>query len=148
MNRLQSLLMQLRKVCNHPFLFPNSEPDFDGTTTEELVEASGKLELLNRMIPKLLANKHRILIFSQFTSMLDILEDFLQLRDWPYYRLDGSANRVQRSIDIRSFNQGEFGVDIFIMSTRAGGLGINLQTADTVVLFDSDWNPQVPPSPL
>jgi SWI/SNF-related matrix-associated actin-dependent regulator of chromatin subfamily A member 5 len=85
---------------------------------------------------------HRVVLFSQFTSMLDILEDFLRTRDFRYCRLDGSTNRVQRAVDISSFNAKGSPYFLFLMSTRAGGLGVNLQSADTCILYDSDWNPQ------
>ncbi|KAF5826096.1 P-loop containing nucleoside triphosphate hydrolase protein [Dunaliella salina] len=74
--------------------------------------------------------------------MLDILEDYIRLRDWKYKRLDGSTNRIQRMIDIQQFNKPNSDIFMYILCTRAGGLGVNLQTADTCILFDSDWNPQ------
>ena len=141
--KLNSLLMQLRKICNHPWLMPGAEDDFDGSTTEEIVEASGKMKLLDRMLKKLFEGGHRVVLFSQFTSMLDILEDYLNMRGYEYVRLDGQTNRYRRRINIDRFNAHNSKLFIFLMSTRAGGLGINAQTADTVVLFDSDWNPQV-----
>ena len=140
--KLNALLMQLRKCCNHPYLFSPDIQD-DGVTLEEMVEASGKLSVLDRILTKLKENGHRVVIFSQFTTMLDILSDFLALRGHKYARLDGSTNRVQRSIDIASFNRPNSPLFAFLLSTRAGGLGVNLQTADTCVMFDSDWNPQV-----
>ena len=107
------------------------------------MQASGKLRLLDRMLPKLKGDGHRVLLFSQFTSMLDILEDYCLLRGYEYARLDGSTNRVQRRLDLRRFNAPGSNLFIFLISTRAGGVGINLATADTVILYDSDWNPQV-----
>jgi SWI/SNF-related matrix-associated actin-dependent regulator of chromatin subfamily A member 5 len=141
--RLQSLMMQLRKCCNHPYLFPGAEPDFDGSTSDDLVQASGKLQTLDLLLKKLQERGHRVVIFSQFTSMLDILSDFLRLRDYKHARLDGSTNRVQRAVDVLQYNQADSSHFAYLMSTRAGGLGINLATADTVILYDSDWNPQV-----
>ena len=135
--------MQLRKVCDHPWLMPGAEEISSGETTEEIVEASGKLKLLDRMLKKLKAGGHRVVLFSQFTSMLDILEDYLELRGYEFVRLDGSTNRYRRRINIQRFNEKNSKLFIFLMSTRAGGLGINAQTADTVILYDSDWNPQV-----
>merc|ERR1719502_535455 len=135
-------MMQLRKCCNHPFLLPGGDPAPD-EVTEELVRSSNKMVLLDTLLPKLRAGGHRCLIFSQFTAMLDVLDDYCRLRGFRYARLDGSTNRVQRAIDVRLFNQPDSEHFIFLMSTRAGGLGINLQTADTVVLYDSDWNPQI-----
>jgi SWI/SNF-related matrix-associated actin-dependent regulator of chromatin subfamily A member 5 len=137
--KLQMLYMQLRKVCNHPYLFAEADP---GYTTEALVQASGKLQVLDRMLYKLQAAGHRCVIFSQFTMVLDILDDYLNMRGFQFCRLDGSTNRVQRQVDINSFNAPSSPLFAFIMSTRAGGLGVNLQTADTVILYDSDWNPQ------
>ena len=141
--KLNSLLMQLRKCCNHPFLFSGTDVPEDGVPVEELIEASGKLAVLDRMMQKLMEGGHRVVLFSQFTSMLDILQYFLTLRGYRYARLDGSTNRVQRSIDIAAFNRPYSPLFAFLLSTRAGGLGVNLQTADTCILFDSDWNPQV-----
>ncbi|KAL4421455.1 hypothetical protein ABPG75_010746 [Micractinium tetrahymenae] len=141
--KLMMLVMQLRKCCNHPFLFPGAEPGFDGETTDEsIVQASGKMEVLDRLLKKLKKRGHRVVLFSQFNIQLDILEDYLALRGYKYSRLDGSTNRVQRMIDIKLFNRPGSDMFIYLLNTRAGGLGVNLQTADTVVLFDSDWNPQ------
>jgi SWI/SNF-related matrix-associated actin-dependent regulator of chromatin subfamily A member 5 len=136
-------MMQLRKCCNHPYLFPGAEPDFDGSTSDDLIQASGKLQTLDLLLKKLQERGHRVVIFSQFTSMLDILSDFLKLREYKHARLDGSTNRVQRAVDVLQYNQADSSHFAYLMSTRAGGLGINLATADTVILYDSDWNPQV-----
>ena len=84
----------------------------------------------------------RVLLFSQFTSMLDILEQYVISQGWLYKRLDGSTNRIIRELDVRDFNKPESPIFLYLISTKAGGLGINLATANTVVLFDSDWNPQ------
>ena len=120
--------MQLRKVCCHPFLFPGTEDDPDETPLEELTAASGKLLVLEKLLDQLRAAGHRVCLFSQFTAVLNILEDFVRLRLYPYCRLDGSTNRVQRTVDIASFNAPNSPYFMFLMSTRAGGLGINLQT--------------------
>ncbi len=138
---LMNLLMQLRKVCNHPYLLCG-EDGYDPSDVDALVSMSGKLVVLDRILPKLKADGHRVLIFTQFTSMLDILAEFLVARGYDYCRLDGSTNRVQRHLDIRRFNAPASPVFAFLISTRAGGLGINLASADTVILYDSDWNPQ------
>jgi len=135
--------MQLRKCCNHPFLFPNVEPSGDEAYSTQLVDGSGKFQILQRLLAKLFAAGHRVVLFSQFTSTLDLLEDFLTHEGYKYGRLDGSTNRVQRTVDINAFNMPGSSRFVFLMSTRAGGLGINCQTADTCILFDSDWNPQV-----
>jgi SWI/SNF-related matrix-associated actin-dependent regulator of chromatin subfamily A member 5 len=139
--RLRNLVMQLRICSNHPYLFPGAEPDDGGD--DDLIEASGKLKVLDRLLTRLRAGGHRVVIFSQFTMMLDILEDYFALRKMNYARLDGSQNRVQRSVDMRRFNEPDSPLFCFLLSTRAGGLGVNLQSADTVILIDSDWNPQV-----
>ncbi|KAG5458009.1 MAG: P-loop containing nucleoside triphosphate hydrolase protein [Olpidium bornovanus] len=133
--------MQLRKVCNHPLLF---EQEYE--INEELTTSSGKMLLLDRMLPALLERNHRVLIFSQMTSMLDILEEWcVPLRDWPVFRIDGNVSQPERRRQMELFNKqrpdksSEKDVKIFLLSTRAGGLGINLTAADTVIIFDSDW---------
>ena len=141
--KLQSLLMQLRKCCNHPYLFSGTDVPDEGIPVDELIDASGKLAVLDRILARLKAQGHRVVLFSQFTSMLDILSDYLHLKGYQFARLDGSTNRVQRSIDIAAFNRPNSPLFAFLLSTRAGGLGVNLQTADTCILYDSDWNPQV-----
>jgi SWI/SNF-related matrix-associated actin-dependent regulator of chromatin subfamily A member 5 len=90
----------------------------------------------------LISFSYRVVLFSQFTRMLDILDDYCAMRGFKYCRLDGSTNRVQRAVDIMRFNQEGSETFIYLVSTRAGGLGVNLQTADTCILYDSDWNPQ------
>jgi|GEM_PF-2134840 len=139
--KLQSLMMQLRKVCNHPYLLPNAE--LEGASKEDMIEASGKLKILDRILKTLKEKGHRTVIFSQFTATLNILQDFCLFRGYKVSRLDGGTNRVQRAIDIQQFNREDSPYFAYLMSTRAGGLGINLATADTVILYDSDWNPQV-----
>ena len=140
--QLNNLLMQLRKCCMHPFLFEGAEDDPESTPVESLIEASGKLQILDRLLAKLKEHGHRVVLFSQFTRCLDILEDFVRARGYQYSRLDGGTNRVQRTVDISTFNSPDSPYFLFLMSTRAGGLGVNLQTADTAILYDSDWNPQ------
>ncbi|KXS19662.1 hypothetical protein M427DRAFT_108497 [Gonapodya prolifera JEL478] len=140
--KLMNLVMQLRKCCNHPFLFPNSEPE-PYENTEQLVLASSKFILLDKLLPKLQSEGHRVLIFSGFTRMMDILEDYLLLRQTRFLRLDGQTSRARRNLDIKLFNAPNSEYLVFLLATRAGGLGINLTGADTVIFFDSDWNPQV-----
>jgi SWI/SNF-related matrix-associated actin-dependent regulator of chromatin subfamily A member 5 len=142
--RLLGMLTQLRKVSNHPFLFPNIEQlTIDGTHTEEIVSCSGKMIVLDKLLKKLYLKKHRVVLFSQFTRTLDIISDYLEMRAYRHSRLDGSTNRVMREVLINLFNRQDSEVFVFLLSTRAGGEGVNLHTADTVILFDSDWNPQV-----
>lgn len=102
---------------------------------------SGKFELLDRILPKLASCGHRSLVFCQMTQCMTILEDYLNWRQIPYLRLDGTTKADDRSELLRIFNAKGSVYQVFLLSTRAGGLGLNLQTADTVVIFDSDWNP-------
>jgi SWI/SNF-related matrix-associated actin-dependent regulator of chromatin subfamily A member 5 len=99
--------------------------------------------LLSKLLGKLKERGNRVLIFSQMTRMLDILEDFCVMRQYQYCRIDGSTTYEDREDYIDAYNKPDSTKFIFMLSTRAGGLGINLQTADTVILYDSDWNPQV-----
>ena len=130
-------LMQLRKACNHPFLFEDEYP-----VSELIMRSSGKFEFLDRVIPKLLKTGHRLLIFNQMTQVIDIMECFFKLRKIKYLRLDGTTDNQERTARVHEFNKKNTEYDVFVLSTKAGGLGLNLQTADTVILFDSDWNPQ------
>ena len=139
--RLNNLLMQLRKVCNHPYCLPRV--DDDHATTEDIVTSSQKMVVLDKLLARLKEKGHRVVLFSQFVIMLNIFEEYLNFRGYKYARLDGQTSRGRRSIDLRVFNQKNSDLFIYLMSTRAGGLGINAQTADTVILYDSDWNPQV-----
>ncbi|ESO93825.1 hypothetical protein LOTGIDRAFT_182249 [Lottia gigantea] len=140
--RLLNILMQLRKCCNHPYLFDGAEPGPPYTTDKHLFENSGKMVILDKLLPKLQAQDSRVLIFSQMTRMLDILEDYCFWRGYDYCRLDGQTPHEDRQNSINDFNSPGSKKFIFMLSTRAGGLGINLATADIVIIFDSDWNPQ------
>jgi len=139
-----SQMMNLRKAANHPFLFgepKNNFGEYIGVANPMLmVHASGKMALLDRMFLKLKADGHKVLLFSQMTKMLNIIEDYLQFRGWEYCRIDGSVGVFDRQRMIDSFNN-DPNIFCFLLSTRAGGLGINLTAADTCVIFDSDWNP-------
>ncbi|KAI3715446.1 hypothetical protein L6452_22428 [Arctium lappa] len=137
---LQNLSMQLRKCCNHPYLFLG---EYNIWRKEEIVRASGKFELLDRLLPKLHRAGHRVLLFSQMTRLMDVLEVYLQLHEFKYLRLDGSTKTEERGTLLKQFNAPDSPFFMFLLSTRAGGLGLNLQTADTVIIFDSDWNPQM-----
>ncbi|KAJ0987174.1 hypothetical protein J5N97_005530 [Dioscorea zingiberensis] len=137
---LQNLSMQLRKCCNHPYLFVG---EYNMWQKDQIVRASGKFELLDRLLPKLQKSGHRVLLFSQMTRLIDILEIYLQLHDFKYLRLDGSTKTEERGSLLKKFNAPDSPYFMFLLSTRAGGLGLNLQTADTVIIFDSDWNPQM-----
>lgn len=133
--------MQLRLTCNSPHHFYHPWPPLSAPTAA-LIHDSGKMRLLDRLLPALLAASHKILIFSQFTTQLDLLEAYARdLRHWPVCRIDGAVPQPARRAQIAAFNS-DPKHRLFLLSTRAGGLGINLAAADTVVLFDSDWNPQ------
>lgn len=140
---LTNMLMQLRKLCNHPFVFEQVEDQMnpDKTTNDSIWRTAGKFELLDRLLPKFKATNHRVLIFFQMTQIMNIMEDFLRLRGYQYLRLDGSTKADERSDLLRLFNAPDSPYFCFLLSTRAGGLGLNLQTADTVIIYDSDWNP-------
>ncbi|RLM92557.1 putative chromatin-remodeling complex ATPase chain [Panicum miliaceum] len=140
--RLLNIAMQLRKCCNHPYLFQGAEPGPPYTTGEHLIENAGKMVLLDKLLPKLKERDSRVLIFSQMTRLLDILEDYLMYRGYQYCRIDGNTGGEDRDASIDAFNKPGSEKFVFLLSTRAGGLGINLATADVVVLYDSDWNPQ------
>ena len=142
--RLNNVIMQLRKCCNHPFLMEWPVDDKGEEVADEiLVQASGKMQLLDRLM-KLLRKEggHRVLIFSQMTRMLDIIEDYMNLRRYSFRRLDGAVSAADRIQAMEDF-QGDESIDAFLLSTRAGGLGVNLTSADTCIIFDSDWNPHM-----
>ncbi|CAK5279848.1 unnamed protein product [Mycena citricolor] len=139
---LNNEIMQLRKICQHPFLFESVEDQINpsGLIDEKIIRTSGKIELLSRILPKLFATGHRVLVFFQMTKAMDIMADFLGMMQWKFLRLDGGTKTEERANFVQLFNGSEE-YKVFILSTRAGGLGLNLQTADTVIIFDSDWNP-------
>ncbi|PYH99455.1 chromatin structure-remodeling complex subunit snf2 [Aspergillus ellipticus CBS 707.79] len=143
MRGLSNMLMQLRKLCNHPFVFEPVEDQMNpGRGTNDLLwRTAGKFELLDRILPKFRATGHRVLMFFQMTQIMNIMEDFLRLRGLKYLRLDGSTKSDDRSDLLKMFNAEGSEYFCFLLSTRAGGLGLNLQSADTVIIFDSDWNP-------
>lgn len=134
-----NIVMQLRKCCNHPYLFPGQEDRTDDPFGDHLSVNCGKMVLLDKLLGKLFARGHRVLVFSQMTRMLDILEDYLLSKGYLYCRIDGNTSYEDREDRIYDFNREGSDKFVFILSTRAGGLGINLQTADTVILYDSDW---------
>ncbi|EHB06118.1 Chromodomain-helicase-DNA-binding protein 1-like protein [Heterocephalus glaber] len=130
--KLQNILSQLRKCVDHPYLFDGVEPEpFE--VGDHLIEASGKLHLLDKL-------GHRVLLFSQMTQMLDILQDYMDYRGYSYERVDGSVRGEERHLAIKNFGQQP--IFVFLLSTRAGGVGMNLTAADTVIFIDSDFNPQ------
>ncbi|KAG5038971.1 hypothetical protein JHK86_019811 [Glycine max] len=137
--RLLNIAMQLRKCCNHPYLFQGAEPGPPFTTGDHLITNAGKMVLLDKLLPKLKERDSRVLIFSQMTRLLDILEDYLMFRGYQYCRIDGNTGGDDRDASIEAFNKPGSEKFVFLLSTRAGGLGINLATADVVILYDSDW---------
>ena len=171
---VQNIVMHLRKVCNHPYLFQGAEPGPPFVEGEHLITNCGKLTVLDKLLKKLGEGGHRVLIFVTMTRILDILEDYCYYRKYEHCRLDGSTSTTEREAMMAEYAEitvylssrrglliisARFTYDgghfphrynrpgsskfIFMLSTRAGGLGINLTSADTVILYDSDWNPQM-----
>ncbi|KAF1912720.1 PHD/FYVE-zinc-finger like domain-containing protein [Ampelomyces quisqualis] len=141
---LSNILMQLRKCLCHPFVYSREieeRTDIAAVSHRNLVEASAKLSLLEVLLPKLKERGHRVLIFSQFLDMLSIIEDFLDGMQMAYQRLDGQMGSLEKQKRIDQFNAPDSPLFAFLLSTRAGGVGINLATADTVIILDPDWNP-------
>ncbi|KAK8835567.1 choline dehydrogenase 6 [Tritrichomonas musculus] len=152
---LLNLMMQLRKVCNHPFLIKGAKENIenqiaskmpqdstqDDIELEALIDSSGKMILIDKLLPKLKNDGHKVLIFSQMVKVLDIIEDYLIKKDYNFERIDGSVPEIEREAAIERFGLQE-DIFIFLLCTKAGGVGINLTAADTVIIFDSDWNPQ------
>uniref|UniRef100_A0A8C4I647 Chromodomain helicase DNA binding protein 8 n=1 Tax=Dicentrarchus labrax TaxID=13489 RepID=A0A8C4I647_DICLA len=151
---LLNTMMELRKCCNHPYLITGAEekivaelrevydplaPDFH---LQALIRSAGKLVLLDKLLPRLKAGGHKVLIFSQMVRCLDILEDYLINKRYLYERIDGRVRGNLRQAAIDRFSKPDSDRFVFLLCTRAGGLGINLTAADTCVIFDSDWNPQ------
>ena len=156
---LKNIFMELRKVCNHPYLINGAEDQIlverkeaAGIDREDelsidfvndsLIKSAGKMVLLDKLLSKLKADGHRVLIFSQMTRMLDILQDYLNYRGYPFERLDGSVRGDLRQAAIDRFNEPGSDRFVFLLCTKAGGVGINLMSADRVIIYDSDWNPQ------
>ncbi|ETO15326.1 myb domain-containing protein, partial [Reticulomyxa filosa] len=143
-----NIAMQLRKVCNHPYLI---EGVFEKATINcketrdflnKLIETSGKFVLLDKLLPKLRDGGHRVLIFSQMRMTLDLLDDYLKLKKYAFERIDGAIRGNERQAAIDRFSAADSDAFAFILTTKAGGVGLNLMAADTVIIFDSDWNPQ------
>jgi hypothetical protein len=145
---LMNIMMELRKCCNHPYLIKGVEDNVLGNSkdlaqiNETLIQSSGKLVLIDKLLPKLKAQGSKVLIFSQMVRVLDILEDYLRYRKYKFERLDGGIRGNDRQAAIDRFSKPDSDIFVFLLSTRAGGLGINLTAANTVIIFDSDWNPQ------
>ncbi|OAX37874.1 hypothetical protein K503DRAFT_866560 [Rhizopogon vinicolor AM-OR11-026] len=140
--RLMNMVMQLRKVTCHPYLFDGAEPGPPYTTDEHIIQNSGKMVILDKLLKSMKEKGSRVLIFSQMSRVLDILEDYCLFRGFKYCRIDGSTAHDDRITAIDEYNKPGSDKFIFLLTTRAGGLGINLTSADIVILYDSDWNPQ------
>ncbi|CAD8050789.1 unnamed protein product [Paramecium primaurelia] len=136
---IYNIMMQLRKICNHPYLFMQNL-DLN-KITDEIWRSSGKFELLDRIIPKLLYFKHKLLIFTQMTQLMDIMETYFKYRGWQYLSVDESIKLEERESRINLFNQENSIYNIFLLNTLS--LELNLQQTDTVILFDSDWDPMM-----
>ncbi|XP_062853633.1 chromodomain-helicase-DNA-binding protein 6 [Trichomycterus rosablanca] len=154
MPNLINTMMELRKCCNHPYLITGAEekilegfkkthnPDASDFQLQAMIQAAGKLVLIDKLLPKLIAGGHKVLVFSQMVRCLDILEDYLIQRRYTYERIDGRVRGNLRQAAIDRFCKVDSDRFVFLLCTRAGGLGINLTAADTCIIFDSDWNPQ------
>merc|ERR1719186_703642 len=140
---IKSRMMDMRKSVNHPYLieYPLTECGSFYDSGPDMIDICGKLQALDQMLVQLLKGGHKMLIFSQMTKMLDVLGDYCNMKKWKFCRLDGSMNFLDRQANIDKFNTDPEHC-IFLLSTRAGGLGINLTAADTCIIYDSDWNPQ------
>lgn len=138
-----NIVMQLRKCAGHPYLFPGVEDRTLPPLGEHLVENCGKMVVLDKLLKRLHEKGLRVLLFTQMTRILDLMEDYLVMRRFSYCRIDGNTTYEDREAYIEAYNKPDSEKFLFLLSTRAGGLGINLQTASVVILYDSDWNPQV-----
>lgn len=157
--------MELRKACNHPFLVKGAEerilteasvkaaekikegtdevmPNIHQIFADQLVKSSGKMVLMEKLLQKLFDGGHKVLIFSQMVRALDLLEELLKIKRYRYERLDGSTSSSSRLAAVDRFKRKSCHRFVMLLSTRAGGLGLNLTAADIVIIFDSDFNPQ------
>lgn len=141
-DKLSNPAVQLRKCVNHPYLFYQDHSNLM-MDSPDLWRSAGKFNMLDACIMKLLKTGHRLLIFNQMTKVVDLQERLLRYRDIPFYRLDGSTGPEDRKAMVEDFNSPDSEINVFLLTTRAGGLGVNLQTADSVIIFDSDWNPSM-----
>ncbi|KAL0309252.1 UNVERIFIED_CONTAM: ATP-dependent helicase BRM [Sesamum radiatum] len=136
---LNNRCMELRKACNHPLL---NYPYFIDFSKDFLVGSCGKLWILDRILIKLQKTGHRVLLFSTMTKLLDIMEEYLQWRRLVFRRIDGMTSLEDRESAIVDFNSPDTDCFIFLLSIRAAGRGLNLQSADTVIIYDPDPNPK------
>ncbi|GAB9469747.1 Chromodomain-helicase-dna-binding protein 6 [Globisporangium polare] len=145
---LMNVMMELRKCCNHPYLNNGVEDILsEGLVSEAqrhdmMVKCCGKMVLLDKLLPRLKDGGHKVLIFSQMVRVLDIIEDYVRYMGYLHERLDGNIRGNDRQAAVDRFVKPEYNRFVMLLSTKAGGLGLNLTAADTVIIFDSDWNPQ------
>ena len=148
MPNLMNVMMELRKCCNHPYLNNGVEEILnenllnDEQRHDMMVKCCGKMVLLDKLLPRLKEGGHKVLIFSQMVRVLDIIEDYLRYVGHLFERLDGNIRGNDRQAAVDRFVKPEYNRFVMLLSTKAGGLGLNLTAADTVIIFDSDWNPQ------
>ena len=137
---LNNILIQLRKCLCHPYVYNDKIEDRTLATDvmmRKFIHVSSKFRVLEIMLPKLRERGHRVLLFSQFLDQLSLLEDFLDFLGLRYQRLDGKINALEKQRRIDDFNATDSKLFAFLLSTRAGGVGINLATADTVIIMVS-----------
>uniref|UniRef100_A0A182PM08 Helicase n=1 Tax=Anopheles epiroticus TaxID=199890 RepID=A0A182PM08_9DIPT len=139
--RIINRFPHLRKVIQHPFLIPGA--DNTEWVTDDIVRHSSKMIVLDKLLVRLRARGSKVLIFSQYVTVLNILMDYLDWRKYTYCKLDGSTVIDMRQKQMDEFNRPGSDKFIFMLSTRAGGLGINLPAADSVIFYDMDFNPQM-----
>ncbi|WOK94287.1 hypothetical protein Cni_G02989 [Canna indica] len=144
---IHNTVMEMRNICNHPYISQLHAEEVDSLLPKHflppIVRLCGKLEMLDRLLPKLKATGHRVLFFSTMTRLLDVMEEYLYSKGYRYLRLDGHTSGLDRGALVEEFNRPDSQAFMFLLSIRAGGVGVNLQAADTVIIFDTDWNPQV-----
>ncbi|KAJ3261825.1 choline dehydrogenase 7 [Boothiomyces macroporosus] len=144
-------MIELRKCCIHPWLLNGAEEQIleelnchnsPELQLKALINSSGKMVLIDKLLKKLKLGGHKVLIFSQMTKCLDLIQEYLRAQNWQFERIDGGVRGEYRQAAIDRFSEEGSECFVFLLCTRAGGVGINLTAADTCIIFDSDWNPQ------
>ncbi|KAJ2787410.1 hypothetical protein GGI18_003140, partial [Coemansia linderi] len=141
---LNNVLLEVRQIVSHPYLLDNVEPAFDSKeeTQAQLIAAGGKLRFLHALLPELRRRGHRVLVFTQFKRTLDVLEDYLAGEGIGCVRIDGDTPPLLRQAVVNEFNEPGSPLLVFLASTRTGGTGLNLTSANVVIIYDCDFNPQ------
>ncbi|CAO3585468.1 unnamed protein product [Absidia cylindrospora] len=151
LSQLRNIMMELQKCCIHPYLLEGAKDQIISKNRAKtprdvlncLIQSSGKLILIDKLLGKFALGNHKVLIFTQFTSCLDILSDYLERRKYAYERIDDCISSDQRQASIDRFSTSPINESfVFLLCTRAGGAEINLAAADICIIFDSDWSPQ------